>query len=77
MDETKKNRRLSGLTLRFAARLAETPGTDRLLYDKAMHDLGLAELQDVIIPPQTVPFRPLHLGSALGHGKGRSGGRDG
>ena len=66
MDETKTNRRMSGLALRMAALLAETPGTSRLIYDKVVRDLGLKQLQDVSIPPETPPFRPLHLGAGRG-----------
>ena len=69
----KKPRRLSGLTLRAAARLAETPGPGKLLYQLALRDLGLAPLQEMSIPPEAVPYRPLHLGAA----SASKGGRDG
>jgi hypothetical protein len=69
----KKSRRMSGLALRAAARIAETPGPGRLLYRLAVRDLGLAALQEMSIPPEVVPWRPLHLGEVT---KAGEGGRD-
>lgn len=62
---------MSGLALRAAARLMETRGPNRLLYEVAARQLGLSRLHEEEIPPEVPPFQPLHLG-----GRG-SGGRNG
>ncbi len=55
---------MAGLLLQAVARLAETPGTRRVLYDVASRQLGLNALHEARIPDDVVPHRPLHLGVA-------------
>jgi hypothetical protein len=66
MDESQEKRpkRMAGLLLQAVARLAETPGTRRVLYDVATRQLGLNALHEAKIPDEVVPHRPLHLGAA-------------
>jgi hypothetical protein len=56
-----RKRRIAGVLLQAAARLAETPGARGMLYTVVTRQLGLAALHDATIAPGVVPFRHLHL----------------
>jgi hypothetical protein len=61
-SQEKRPKRMAGLLLQAMARLAETPGTRKVLYDVATRQLGLGAVHEARIADDVAPHRPLHLG---------------